>query len=116
MINSKDTVGGRLEAEITREFGSLTKAADAIGVKSGSYFRPYLKNKNGIGMMLRKKLVEAGLDVEFIMEGKKRVIPEESRDSSTEIRRKIEDIRYRMVQLDKDLIDLTKLVLPPMKK
>jgi hypothetical protein len=106
MKGDKATMGGRLEEEIGRKYGSLKKAAAAIGVKSGSYFRPYLTGSSEIGMTLSKKLAEAGLDIEYIIEGKQK----ENTDVSADIRRRFEDMQYRLAQLSTEFAALGKMV------
>ena len=115
MKNKESTPGDRLREEITRVFGSLQKAADAIEVKSGSYFRPYLNNSSSIGMLLQKKLVDIGLDVEYIMEGKGAAEAKESSDEKEVMIRKFEDLRYRSDQLHKEIEDFGEKYIKPMK-
>jgi hypothetical protein len=105
------TPGDRLKEEITRVFGSYKKAADAIGAKSGSYFRPYLNNTNGIGMLLRKKLADIGLDVEYIINGVRAEDSKELSDIDDDLVRKVQDLRYRSEQLNKEIAEIAELVI-----
>lgn len=114
-IEKNNTMGGRLAEEIAREFGSYTKAAEAMGAKNPTYFRPYLNNTSKIGMILQKKLGELGLDVGYIINGKRKTGTLEPDDASVEIRRKLADIQYRVSQMNQDIKDLCGL-LPPLGK
>jgi hypothetical protein len=116
MKDKKSKPGDRLKEEITRVFGSLTKAADAIGVKSGSYFRPYLNETNGIGMLLQKKLSDIGLDVKYIMEGERAEDSKESSDEDEVLIRDFQDLRYRSDQLHKDMEDFSERFFKRIKK
>ncbi|MEI8185930.1 MAG: hypothetical protein WCG19_04460 [Chlorobiaceae bacterium] len=113
MTDNSDSIGGRLREEITRVYGSYKKAASVMGVKSGSYFRPYLNNTSGIGIMLQKKLSDIGLDVEYIMTGKRKAAPLQSRNATDEIRRKLNDMKYRIDQLSQDYHDLLGMFMEP---
>ncbi len=116
MINKESTPGDRLREELTRVFGGLTDAAVAIKVQSGSYFRPYLKNTNGIGMKLQKKLAGVGLDVDYIMNGVRGEDAKELSDFDDVMMRKYEDLRYRSDQLNKDIVEFGELLIKRNKK
>ncbi|NMW21411.1 MAG: hypothetical protein HKK67_07225 [Chlorobiaceae bacterium] len=105
MIDNNSTMGGRLEEEIFRVFGSLTKATAAIGAKGASYFRPYLSNTNRIGMTARKRFAAIGLDVDYIVGGVRKPVKEED-EITVEMWRKFDDIEFRLLQLVKDFQEL----------
>ncbi len=115
-MDKTKTIGDRLEEEITRKFGTLRKAAEAIGTRSSSYFRPYIIGTNRPGMLLRKKMAEIGLDVEYIMEGEKLEFTEETLEMNAAVRRKLADMKYRIEQLEKELRDIPGLESEPDKK
>lgn len=106
MIDNNSTMGGRLEEEIYRVHGSITGASKAMGAATPSYFRPYLNNTNRIGMKVRKRLEAIGLDVDYIVTGVKKPVEEEADGISHEMRRKFDDIEYRMMQLTKEFQEL----------
>ncbi len=116
MKDKKSTPGDRLREEITRVFGGLTKAALAMGMKSGSYFRPYLLNTNRIGMKVQKSLADIGLDVDYIMNGKKAEDSRESSDIDDDMMRKYQDLRYRSDQLNKDIVEFGELLIKRNKR
>jgi len=116
MDNKKKTIGERLEEEISRKFGTLKKAAEAIGSRSSSYFRPYITGVSRPGMLLRKKLADIGLDVEYIMGGEKLEYTEETLEMNAAVRRKLADMKYRIEELEKELRDIPGLESPPKKK
>ena len=115
MIEKKNTMGGRLAEEITRKFGSYTKAAEAMGAKNPTYFRPYLNNSSKIGMILQKKLDELGLDVRYILEGERKKEIVVANEASDEIRRKLADMKSRMERMNEDILEISELLSPPQK-
>ncbi len=115
MIEKNNTMGGRLAEEIASKFGSYKSAAEAMGMQNGTYFRPYLNNKSRIGMLLQKRLADIGLDVGYIIDGKRKTETLEPNDASVEIRRKLADIQFRVNQMNQDIKDLCGLLPPPGK-
>ncbi len=71
---------------------------------------------NRPGMLLRKKMAEIGLDVEYIMEGEKLEFTEETLEMNAAVRRKLADMKYRIEQLEKELRDIPGLESEPDKK
>jgi hypothetical protein len=61
--------GRRLEEELIKIYGSKKAAALAMGMKDGSYWTTYIKGRNKIGGILQKKLLDAGLNLDYILKG-----------------------------------------------
>jgi len=61
----------RLRAEIKKKFKTQVALCQAIGAKDTSYITAYVTGKNRIGNILREKLEAVGIDVNYILYGKK---------------------------------------------
>ena len=61
----------RLRAEIKKKFKTQVALCQAIGAKDASYITAYVTGKNRIGNILREKLEAVGIDVNYILYGKK---------------------------------------------
>lgn len=99
--NENIDIGERLLEEIERLYGSQKKAAEAIGAATGAYFRPYLEGKSKPGMTFKKRLREAGFDVDYIMKGEKNktLNKEEVKQSFEKIQSKLEDLSNDLKEL-----------------
>ncbi len=109
-MNKNEQVGKRLSEEIEEKYGSLRGAAQAIGAASGSYFRPYIAGDSRPGMTLRKKLANAGIDVNYVMTGKKTSVPIDKSDEQDAVKKSVEDMQARLALLNTDLANLAALV------
>jgi hypothetical protein len=99
-------IGGRLSAEIEQKYGSLKKAADAMGLKTGgAHLRPYLIGESKPGMSLRSKMRDAGLDVVYIMTGKR-----DSHINDVDVKKSFDDLQERLESLSSDLQRLSKSI------
>ncbi len=99
--NDNIEIGKRLSEEIERMFGSQKEAAQAIGAATGSYFRPYLEGKSRPGMTFRKRLGEAGFDVDYIMTGQKNKTL-----NKEEVKQSFEKLQSKLENLSNDLKEL----------
>ena len=61
----------RLRGEIKKKFKTQVALCQAIGAKDASYITAYVTGKNRIGNILREKLEAVGIDVNYILYGKK---------------------------------------------
>ena len=90
--------GRRLEEELIKKYGSKKAAAEAMGLKDGSYWTTYLKGRNKIGGILQKKLMDAGLDVGYIMKGVRAAATESAAATLS-----LEQLRIKMKAMSSDL-------------
>lgn len=107
-LDSGLAAGKRLEDELIRAYGSKMRAALAMGLKDGSYWTPYVRGKSRIGGVLQKRLLDAGLDVQYILTGVAVAASAEADACSMEIERlkrrvdiAIEDLKETSRSLDK---------------
>jgi transcriptional regulator with XRE-family HTH domain len=75
-VDEKEEISVRLREEIQRRYGTMKALADAIG-RSLQYVNIYASGINSPGPKVRELLRKAGLDVAYIMTGRRR---EESPD------------------------------------
>jgi transcriptional regulator with XRE-family HTH domain len=69
-VNEKKDIAERLREEVLRRFGSIKAFADAIG-KSQQYVNVYLAGSNSPGPKVRTLMHKAGLDVAYVMTGRR---------------------------------------------
>jgi len=82
IVNEKQNIAGRLREEILRKFGSIKAFSEAIG-KTQQYVNVYLSGINSPGPKVRNLLEMAGLDVAFVMTGRRE---EETSSEQKELR------------------------------
>ena len=109
----------RFRQVIKDQFGTQIALARAIGVKDGSYLTPYVTGRSMIGGILRKKLEGVGIDVDYIMTGRKQeLLPgEDGDDNSTsndvlceQCASKLMDIQGKLVELNAAVLEVNKMV------
>jgi transcriptional regulator with XRE-family HTH domain len=71
-VDEKGQIATRLREEILRKYGSIKAFSEAIG-KTQQYVNVYLSGINSPGPKVRNLLERAGLDVPFIMTGRREV-------------------------------------------
>ncbi len=64
-------IGERLREVLVNKFGKLKLAADAL-IMPQQALNNYLKGRSAPGYEIRKRLVELGMDVEYIMTGREK--------------------------------------------
>lgn len=69
-INEKEEISTRLREEIRRTYGTMKALADAIG-RSQQYVNIYASGINAPGPKVRELLRSAGLDVAYVMTGRR---------------------------------------------
>jgi hypothetical protein len=69
-VNEKREIAARLREEIIRVHGSIKTFSDEIG-KSQQYVNVYLSGINAPGPKVRQLLRKAGLDVPYVMTGRR---------------------------------------------
>ncbi|NTW17707.1 MAG: hypothetical protein HGA41_09685 [Syntrophaceae bacterium] len=104
MATGDPAAGKRLEEELIRVYGSKKAAADAMGMKDGSYWTTYVKGRNSIGGILQKRLIEAGLDVQYILTGIAKTASAEADACVLEIER----LKRRMDLVTDDLKEISR--------
>jgi len=109
-------VAERFKRVIKKQFGTQVALAKAIGVKHGSYLTPYVTGRSMIGSILRKKLEDVGVDVDYIMTGRDDTLAL-AEDPSTETEKhcelcasKIQNIQGRLLELNSEVYEVNKLL------
>ena len=107
----------RLRAEIKKKFKTQVALCQAIGAKDASYITAYVTGKNRIGNILREKLEAVGIDVNYILYGKKGTpqLPPPPPDPAqtlilTECTQKIQQLQNQALDMNKQLLELNKLL------
>ena len=107
----------RLKGEIKKKFKTQVALCQAIGAKDASYNTAYVTGKNRIGNILREKLEAVGIDVNYILYGKKGSpeLPPPPPDPSltlilTDCTQKIQQLQNATLDMNKQLLELNKLL------
>ena len=107
----------RLRAEIKKKFKTQVALCQAIGAKDASYITAYVTGKNRIGNILREKLEAVGIDVNYILYGKKGTpqLPPPPPDAAltlilTDCTQKIQQLQNKAIDMNKQLLELNKLL------
>ncbi|MBV5326174.1 MAG: helix-turn-helix transcriptional regulator [Chlorobium sp.] len=107
----------RLRAEIKKKFKTQVALCQAIGAKDASYITAYVTGKNRIGNILREKLEAVGIDVNYILYGKKGApqLPPPPPDPTltlilTDCTQKIQQLQNAALDMNKQLLELNKLL------
>ena len=107
----------RLRSEIKKKFKTQVALCQAIGAKDASYITAYVTGKNRIGNILREKLEAVGIDVNYILYGKKGSpeLPPPPPDPSltlilTDCTQKIQQLQNAAIDMNKQLLELNKLL------
>jgi hypothetical protein len=107
----------RLRAEIKKKFKTQVALCQAIGAKDASYITAYVTGKNRIGNILREKLEAVGIDVNYILYGKKSTsqLPAPPPDPTltiilTDCTQKIQQLQNQAIDMNKQLLELNKLL------
>ena len=107
----------RLRAEIKKKFKTQVALCQAIGAKDASYITAYVTGKNRIGNILREKLEAVGIDVNYILYGKKGSpqLPPPPLDPTltiilTDCTQKIQQLQTAALDMNKQLLELNKLL------
>ena len=69
-MNEKDKIAERLREEVLARFGSIKAFSESIG-KTQQYVNIYLSGINAPGPKLRQILAKSGLDVPYVMTGRR---------------------------------------------
>jgi hypothetical protein len=107
----------RLRGEIKKKFKTQIALCQAIGAKDSSYITAYVTGKNRIGNILREKLEAVGIDVNYILYGKKGSpeLPPPPPDQAltlmlTDCTDKIQQLQNKAIDMNKELLELNKLL------
>ena len=107
----------RLRAEIKKKFKTQVALCQAIGAKDASYITAYVTGKNRIGNILREKLEAVGIDVNYILYGKKGTpqLPPPPPDPVltlilADCTQKIQQLQNQALDMNKQLLELNKLL------
>jgi len=101
-------VGERLYEEIVKRFGTKKRAAEALGVQAGSYFNPYLSGDAQIGNMFKKRLMDAGFDLEFILSGTRSISETTVKGGGALCQARIQRLKERLDRVSAEAADISK--------
>lgn len=105
-----EQVGARLDEEIYRVFGNKSVAATEMGLASGSYFNTYIMGRNKIGGIFQQRLLKAGINLNYVLEG----VREQTRQSvvaeSAEYSVELQRLKKRMDIVVEDLKDMSRIM------
>jgi hypothetical protein len=102
-VNEKTEIAARLREEALARFGSIKAFSDAVQ-KNQQYLNVYLAGINSPGPKVRRLLEKAGLDVAYIMSGRRgKEVPNESHETHQVLQlmkekgiRTVEELRERL--------------------
>jgi hypothetical protein len=100
----------RLREEIKKRFKTQVALCKAIGASDSSYLTAYVSGKNRIGNILREKLEAVGIDVAYVLYGKKGISPVPA-EPDPEAVATLQECTERLCTLQNTVIDLNKVLL-----
>ena len=103
----------RFRDVIREQFGTQIALAKAIGAKDGSYLTPYVKGRSMIGKILRKKLEDVDVDVDYIITGRKKgegSCSEQNQEVYDQCVGKILEIQQKLMELSTDVLEVNKMI------
>lgn len=115
-IDGHTEMAERFRQVIKEQFGTQIALARAIGVKDGSYLTPYVTGRSMIGGILRKKLEDVGIDVDYIMTGRKEPLalgeePPVGNEMLCELcASKIQDIQGKLLELSAEVHEVNQMI------
>jgi len=105
----------RFRQVIKEKFGTQIALARAIGVKDGSYLTPYVTGRSMIGSILRKKLELVGIDVDYIITGRKQELAQGEGLPDNEMlceqcANKLLDIQGKLLELNAAVLEVNQML------
>jgi hypothetical protein len=103
----------RFREVIREQFGTQIALAKAIGAKDGSYLTHYVNGRSMIGKILRKKLEAVGIDVDYIITGRRKgegSCSEKNQELYDQCVGKILEIQKKLTELSSDVIEVNKMI------
>jgi hypothetical protein len=106
----------RLREEIRKRFKTQVALCKAIGASDSSYLTAYVTGKNRIGNILREKLEAVGIDVAYVLYGKKGMSPvpagpdPEAVATLQECTERLRTLQNSVIDFNKELLDITRLL------
>jgi hypothetical protein len=107
----------RFREEIKKKFKTQIALCHAIGAKDGSYVTGYVTGNNRIGNILREKLEAVGVDVNYILYGKRTEAEKPKPGSGQELSdllfqcsEKVIHLQNTVIEMNKELLDVNQLL------
>jgi hypothetical protein len=106
----------RLREEIKKRFKTQVALCKAIGASDSSYMTAYVTGKNRIGNILREKLEAVGIDVAYVLYGKKGISPvptgpdPEAMATLQECTDRLRILQNTVIDINKELLDISRLI------
>lgn len=102
------------ESDAYREqFGVRIALPKAIGAKDGSYLTPYVKGRNMIRKILQKKLEGVGVDVDYIITGRRKwevSCSEQNQEVYDQCVEKILEIQQKLMELSTNMLYINNMI------
>ncbi|NTV45973.1 MAG: transcriptional regulator [Chlorobiales bacterium] len=112
----------RLKGEIKKKFKTQVALCQAIGAKDASYITAYVSGKHRIGNILRDKLEAVGIDVAYVLYGKRGFSPVPTGPDPEVMARlrectdKLRALQNTVIDLNKELLDVNRMLEDITKK
>jgi transcriptional regulator with XRE-family HTH domain len=96
-VDEKRQIARRLREEALAKFGSIKALAESIG-KTPQYLNVYLSGVNAPGPKMRRILEKAGLDVAYIMTGRRGIPTPATEDLAAQVMELMEELGIESVE------------------
>lgn len=112
----------RLREEIKKRFKTQVALCKAIGASDASYMTAYVTGKNRIGNILREKLEAVGIDVAYVLYGKRGIspVPIGPNPEAMAILKicadRIRTMQNSIIDFNKELLDVSRMLDDATKK
>lgn len=100
----------RLREEVKMKFNTQVALCKAIGTSDATYLSAYVSGKNRIGNILRERLEAVGIDVGYVLYGKRGFSPVPA-GPDPEVMAKLHECTEKLRALQNTVIDLQKELL-----
>jgi hypothetical protein len=106
----------RLREEVKKKFKTQVALCKAIGASDATYLTAYVSGKHRIGNILRDKLEAVGIDVAYILYGKRGISPvpagpdPEVMATLRQCTEKLRTLQNTVIDLQKELLDVNSML------
>jgi hypothetical protein len=106
----------RLREEVKKKFKTQVALCKAIGASDATYLTAYVSGKHRIGNILRDKLEAVGIDVAYVLYGKRGISPvpagtdPEAVATLQECNMRLRNLQNTVIDLNKELLDISSLI------
>lgn len=106
----------RLREEVKKKFKTQVALCKAIGASDATYLTAYVSGKHRIGNILRDKLEAVGIDVAYVLYGKRGISPVPAGPDPEILARlhectdKLRTLQNTVIDLQKELLDVNSML------